>query len=97
MPVCFATDGGTIYSALDAKPKRVAPTDLRRVRNLLAQPEVALLVDDYAEEWGRLSYLLVHGTAALIAPGQPEHERAIVPAYARNTRSTRRCRSRRSR
>jgi coenzyme F420-0:L-glutamate ligase/coenzyme F420-1:gamma-L-glutamate ligase len=78
VPVCFATDGATIYSALDAKPKRVAPTALRRVRNLLVRPEVALLVDDYAEEWAHLSYLLVHGTAALIAPGQPEHERALA-------------------
>jgi coenzyme F420-0:L-glutamate ligase / coenzyme F420-1:gamma-L-glutamate ligase len=78
VPVCFATDGATIYSALDAKPKRVAPTALWRVRNLLARPEVALLVDDYAEDWAHLSYLLIHGTATLIAPGLPEHERAVA-------------------
>lgn len=78
VPVCFATDGATIYSALDAKPKRVAPTALRRVHNLLARPDVALLVDDYAEEWASLSYLLLHGTAALIAPTLPEHARAIA-------------------
>lgn len=78
VPVCFATDGATIYSALDAKPKRVPPTALRRVRNLLAQPAVALLVDDYAEDWRHLSYLLVHGTAILVMPGLPEHRRAVA-------------------
>ncbi|MGI8856647.1 MAG: TIGR03668 family PPOX class F420-dependent oxidoreductase [Thermomicrobiales bacterium] len=77
VPVCFATDGATIYSALDAKPKRVAPTALRRVRNLLDRPEVAFLVDDYAEDWAHLSYLLIHGTATLVVPGLPEHERAV--------------------
>jgi len=78
VPVCFATDGTTIYSALDAKPKRVAPTALRRVRNLLAHPEVALLVDDYAEDWAHLSYVLIHGTAALVTPDRPEHQRAVA-------------------
>lgn len=78
VPVCFAVDGTTIYSALDAKPKRVAPTDLRRVRNLLTHPDVALLVDDYAEDWGHLSYLLIHGEAKLIPPPLPDHARAVA-------------------
>lgn len=88
VPICYATDGRTIYSALDAKPKRVAPTALRRVRNILDHPAVALLVDDYAEEWTRLSYLLVHGTAALLSPDHTEHQHAVTllrakyPQYA---------------
>lgn len=77
VPICYATDGETIYSALDAKPKRVAPTALRRVRNIRANPAVALVVDEYAEEWADLSHLIVHGMASLIAPGTAEHGEAI--------------------
>jgi coenzyme F420-0:L-glutamate ligase/coenzyme F420-1:gamma-L-glutamate ligase len=88
VPVCFATDGVAIYSALDAKPKRVVPTTLRRVRNLLAHPSVALVVDDYAEDWSALSWLLVHGHASLAEPGTAVHENAVpllrgkYPQYA---------------
>lgn len=78
VPLCFADDGVAIYSALDAKPKRVAPTDLKRVRNLLQNPQVAFLVDDYSEDWTRLAYLAVHGQASLLAPGTDEHARAIA-------------------
>ncbi len=88
VPICYATDGEVIYSALDAKPKRVAPTALRRVRNIVTNPVVALVVDDYAEEWADLSHLIVHGMASLVAPGAAEHEIAIAllrdkyPQYA---------------
>ncbi len=78
VPICFATDGQTIYSALDAKPKRVPPTALRRVRNLLSHPAVAFVVDDYAEEWETLSHLLIHGMASLVAHGTEEHTAAIT-------------------
>ena len=78
VPLCFADDGIVIYSALDAKPKRVAPTDLKRVRNLLQNPQVAFLVDDYSEDWTQLAYLTIHGQAGLLAPGTAEHARAIA-------------------
>jgi coenzyme F420-0:L-glutamate ligase / coenzyme F420-1:gamma-L-glutamate ligase len=77
VPICYADDGAAIYSALDEKPKRVAPAALKRVRNLLARPDVALVVDDYAEDWSRLAYLLVRGRADLLEPGTPEHAAAI--------------------
>jgi PPOX class probable F420-dependent enzyme len=77
VPVCFAWDGTALYIALDAKPKRVAPTRLKRVRNILANPQVAFLCDTYDEDWSRLGYLLVHGSAALLDPG-PDHAAAIA-------------------
>src|SRR4051794_5184669 len=76
VPVCFAWDGSAFYIALDAKPKRVAPTQLKRVRNILANPQVALLCDTYDEDWSRLSYILVHGAADLLDPG-PAHTAAL--------------------
>lgn len=69
IPVCFAYDGRQIYSVLDAKPKRGSLTSLRRVRNILANPQVALVIDHYDADWSKLWYLLVHGHAALIEAG----------------------------
>jgi PPOX class probable F420-dependent enzyme len=77
VPVCFAWDGAALYIALDAKPKRVAPTRLKRVRNIIANPRVAFLCDTYDEDWTRLGYLLVHGTADLLDPG-PAHAAGIA-------------------
>ena len=66
VPVCFAYDGQAIYTAIDLKPKRVAPGRLARVRHILGNPEVALVVDRYLEDWTRLWYVLVRGTAVLL-------------------------------
>ncbi len=78
VPICYATDGAMIYSALDAKPKQVAPTALKRVQNILNRPDVALVVDDYREDWAQLSYLLVRGRATLITDESEEHARAVA-------------------
>jgi PPOX class probable F420-dependent enzyme len=75
VPVCYATDGRAYYSALDAKPKRVPPERLRRVRNIEANPRVALLFDHYEEDWRQLRYVMVQGHAELLAAG-PEWEAA---------------------
>jgi PPOX class probable F420-dependent enzyme len=78
IPVCYACDGASVYIALDAKPKRVAPERLRRVRNILENPQVALVIDRYSDDWSELAYLLIRGTAALIPPGDAEHGRAVA-------------------
>jgi PPOX class probable F420-dependent enzyme len=75
VPICYATDGRAYYSAIDAKPKRTPPDRLRRVRNIHANPHVALLIDHYEEDWTRLRYLLVQGRAELLREG-PEWEAA---------------------
>jgi len=77
VPICFAYDGVAFYSVLDAKPKRVASERLKRVRNIRANPRVALLIDEYDEEWSRLQYVLILGEAELLASGE-EHARALA-------------------
>ncbi len=77
VPVCYACDGTSLYIALDAKPKRVAPERLRRIRNIVDNPRVALVIDRYSDDWSQLAYLLIQGTAVLIRPGQAEHSRAV--------------------
>jgi len=83
VPVCYACDGASFYIALDAKPKRVAPERLRRVRNIGENPHAALVIDRYSDDWAELAYLLVRGPAALIAPDHAEHRRAIELLRAR--------------
>jgi PPOX class probable F420-dependent enzyme len=87
VPVCFAFDGQRFYTALDAKPKRVSPDRLRRVRNILAHPQVALVIDRYDEDWTRLAYVQVHGRAGLIEDASQRTAaiallRAKYPQYA---------------
>ena len=78
IPVCYACDGASLYIALDAKPKRVAPERLRRIRNILENPRVALVIDRYSDDWSQLAYLLIQGTAVLVRPDAAEHSRAIM-------------------
>ena len=82
VPICFACEAGRVYSVLDAKPKRVPVRDLRRVRNLLANPHVQLLFDRYDEDWSRLAYVQLRGTASLLTEGV-EHAGALVRLRAR--------------
>ncbi|MEC9238288.1 MAG: TIGR03668 family PPOX class F420-dependent oxidoreductase [Chloroflexota bacterium] len=65
-PVCFVFDGQAIYSVLDAKPKTTPLRQLRRVKNILANPQVSLVVDHYEENWDKLQYILVSGDAELL-------------------------------
>ena len=70
VPVCFVFNGEFIYSVLDSKPKTTALRQLRRVRNILANPRVSLVVDHYEEDWSRLQYVMVSGEASLLESGE---------------------------
>ena len=74
VPVCYALDGDRIYSAVDAKPKRTR--ELRRLRNIAENPLISLVVDEYDEDWTRLRYVIVEGTADVLTGGD-EFSRAI--------------------
>ena len=70
IPIVFATDGQRLYTPVDEKPKRVAPSQLKRVRNLLVNPQVAIVVDEYDEDWTRLAWMLVTGRGEIVETGQ---------------------------
>jgi PPOX class probable F420-dependent enzyme len=70
IPIVFATDGRTLYTPVDEKPKRVAPSQLKRVRNLFENPKVALVVDYYDEDWTQLAWVLVKGTGKMVEKGE---------------------------
>ena len=51
VPIVFALVGDTLYSAVDAKPKR--SRTLRRIENARERPDVTVLVDRYDDGTGR--------------------------------------------
>lgn len=89
VPVCFVYADSVLYTAVDLKPKRVPPERLARLRNISAEPQVALVIDEYDEDWTRLWWILVRGKAKLIPPSAHKERaralralRAKYPQYA---------------
>jgi PPOX class probable F420-dependent enzyme len=76
VPIGFAVEGDTIYSAVDeAKPK--STLRLKRLRNIAAHPEVAVLADRYDEDWAALWWVRADGTARILERADdPDAERA---------------------
>src|ERR671925_1771004 len=66
VPVCFVLLGTMIYIAIDQKPKQADPRALRRLRNIELNPRIALVADEYDEDWSRLGFVLVRGRAQLV-------------------------------
>ncbi|HEY8872896.1 MAG TPA: TIGR03668 family PPOX class F420-dependent oxidoreductase [Stellaceae bacterium] len=87
IPVCYAADNSatgraTLYITVDEKPKR-RDIPLKRVRNILENPQAAFVVDRYDEDWNRLGWVMLRGPAEILDEG-PEHDRAqamIVERY----------------
>jgi PPOX class probable F420-dependent enzyme len=74
VPITFALAGEVLYSAVDSKPKR--SRRLKRIENARARPEVTVLVDGYEEDWSRLWWLRLRGTARVFERGD-EFDRAL--------------------
>lgn len=66
VPVVFAFDSIYYYIPLDKKTKKNKPEKLKRVRNIQQNPNVALLIDEYDEDWKNLSFVMISGEASLI-------------------------------
>src|SRR5262249_59563934 len=75
VPIVFALDADTLYSAVDRKPKR--SRTLRRIENARARPEVTILVDHYEEEWSRLWWIRLAGRPRGLDDGA-ERDRALA-------------------
>lgn len=74
MPICFVYDGKYFYSPIDEKPKRTIK--LKRLRNIGENPEVALVIDHYEENWRKLAYVLIRGKARVLRSGH-KHRNAV--------------------
>ncbi|MEF8840329.1 MAG: TIGR03668 family PPOX class F420-dependent oxidoreductase [Haloarculaceae archaeon] len=78
VPVCFAFAGDGIVTPIDEKPQSVPADGLRRSRDVLENPRVALVVDHYTEDWSALGWVQVRGTAAHLTPGEPGYQDAVA-------------------
>jgi PPOX class probable F420-dependent enzyme len=81
VPVCFGLAGDTLYITIDEKPKR-RDMPLKRVRNILENPNVAFIADRYDDDWTRLGWVMLRGRADILRDGN-EHDRAQVLLCAR--------------
>ena len=75
VPVCFAVGGESVYITIDEKPKHRPGRPLKRIRNLVENPAVALVADHYEEDWRRLGWVMLRGRAEILHDGD-EHDRA---------------------
>jgi PPOX class probable F420-dependent enzyme len=80
VPICFALEGDMLYSAVDEKPKR--SRRLKRLENIRRHPHVSVLVDRYEEDWSRLWWVRLDGTASVLEEG-PEREHGLALLQAK--------------
>lgn len=78
VPIVFAVEGDTIYSAVDGKPKRSRA--LRRLANIAANPRVSVLADRYDEDWSQLWWVRADGTASVV-DSSPDATAALAARY----------------
>jgi PPOX class probable F420-dependent enzyme len=74
VPVCFAVRSGEIVTAVDDKPKSGRP--LARLASVETTPGATVLLDRWDEDWTKLGWVMVKGTARLDAPGSASAELA---------------------
>ncbi len=77
IPFCYAFDGEHIYFVVDQKPKRQTGKPIKRIRNMLENPHAAIVIDDYADDWTQLAYVLITGTTALV-DNETEYDRLLA-------------------
>lgn len=85
----FTLVDDVMYTAVDHKPKRT--TELKRLENVRATPEVSILVDEYDDrDWSTLWWVRLRGLARVVEEG-PEYEQGIDALVAKyeQYRSTR--------
>jgi len=75
VPVCFGLLDETLYITIDRKPKRATDRPLKRLANILENPQAAIVFDHYDEDWRRLAWVMLRGRAEILADGA-EHGRA---------------------
>ncbi len=61
VPVCHVADNGRLYFG--------AGRDSLKVRHLRANPNLAMVVDMYAEDWSLLKGVMIQGSTAFIEGG----------------------------
>ena len=80
VPVVFVVMGDEIVSPIDDKPKD--GPELVRVHNIASRSATTLLVDHWNEDWTKLAWVMVRGSARIEACNAAEGElRSRYPQY----------------
>lgn len=75
IPITFAIADDVLYTAVDHKPKTT--TELKRLDNVRANPEVSVLIDEYRDDdWSTLWWVRLRGLAHVLEQGA-SYERAL--------------------
>lgn len=86
VPVVFAIIGDEIVSPIDDKPKK--GPELARVRNIGSGSPATLLVDHWDEDWTKLAWVMVRGSARVesgnaadrvLRSRYPQYEEDLTP------------------
>jgi PPOX class probable F420-dependent enzyme len=67
VPIVFVVSGERVITAIDGKPKqKVTPG---RLVNIEADPRVSILFHHYEDDWSRLWWVRIDGTARVLGEG----------------------------
>ena len=86
VPIVFCRDGVAIFSPIDGKTKNGRP--LQREANIISNPRVAVLLDEYSSDWASLWWVRLDAQATIYNPGAEHSARlrtllnAKYPQYA---------------
>jgi PPOX class probable F420-dependent enzyme len=78
IPVVFVIDNDCYFIPIDEKTKRSKPEKLKRVKNIQQNPNVALLIDEYNEDWTRLYFIIIQGKASIIGGKELEQQNELI-------------------
>jgi PPOX class probable F420-dependent enzyme len=71
IPIVYVYDGGRLYTPIDKKPKRVGDLyQLQRIRDIRAEPRVAVIIDEYSDDWEKLAWVQIRGRAGILETGR---------------------------
>jgi PPOX class probable F420-dependent enzyme len=80
VPVVFVLDNDNdcYFIPIDEKTKRSKPENLKRVRNIQENPNVALLIDEYNEDWTKLYFIMIQGKASILGGKKLEQNEMLL-------------------
>jgi PPOX class probable F420-dependent enzyme len=83
VPVVFVFDDNHFFIPVDEKRKTAKPERLKRIKNIKDNPNVALLIDQYDEDWTKLAFVLIQGKASVAR--KREGNVQVIQAYKKLT------------
>jgi PPOX class probable F420-dependent enzyme len=78
IPVVFVFDNDHYFIPVDEKTKRSKPENLKRIKNIQQNPNVALLIDEYNEDWRKLYFIMIQGKASIIGGKELERNELLL-------------------